>query len=210
MKICIVCNTNKIEIFKVIRGKTYWSCLNCKAKFLDKKDYVDLKTERGHYLKHNNFIQDKGYRNFLSQLSEPLKSYISSKDRGLDFGCGYGPALVDMLKSEGYDVEYYDPFFFPKNDIFLKKYHFITCTEVVEHFFKPFDEFQKLDNLLEEKGLLGIMTSFLTEDVLFEDWYYIRDPTHVVFYHQKTFQIIASQRNWSYEFPKKNIVFFRK
>ena len=114
----IVCKSKMIQLFDIIKDKTYWSCQNCNAKFLDKKDYVDLKTEKKHYLKHNNFIKDAGYRQFLSRLIIPLKEKISVNDVGLDYGCGYGPALVDMLKGDGYKIECYDPFFFPNKDIF--------------------------------------------------------------------------------------------
>ena len=49
------------------------------------------------------------------------------------------------------------------------------------------------------------MTSFLPEDNHFEKWYYIRDPTRVVFYNKKTFQHISFQRNWKVYFPSENI-----
>ena len=59
---------------------------------------------------------------------------------GLDFGCGPGPALANMMQSDGYEMEIYDPFFFPNKDALSKKYDFITCTETAEHFFNPHDE----------------------------------------------------------------------
>ena len=34
---CIVCKNKKIELFKIIDEKKYWHCINCEAKFLDKK-----------------------------------------------------------------------------------------------------------------------------------------------------------------------------
>ena len=54
------------------------------------------------------------------------------------------------------------------------------------------------------------MTSFMPADDLFESWYYIRDPTHVVFYKEETFEVIASQRNWNLTIPCKNIALFNK
>ena len=65
-----------------------------------------------------------------------LKDKISLNDLGLDYGCGYAPALADILKKDGFRVELYDPFFFPNKEIFLRKFKFITCSEVVEHFFE--------------------------------------------------------------------------
>ena len=210
MNNCIVCNNKNIKIFITIKEKVYWKCQFCLSKFLDKKHYVDLETEKKHYLKHNNHIEEMGYRNFLSRLTNPLKKYISKKENGLDYGCGFAPALVEMLSEEGYNIECYDPFFFPNKNIFLKKYQFITCSEVVEHFFKPSEEFKKIDSILNVNGYLAIMTSLMTDDNFFKDWYYRRDPTHVVFYTKKTFQVIASQMNWRMINPSKNIILFCK
>ena len=207
---CIVCQNKIIELFEIILGKTYWSCKYCSAIFLDKSDYIDLDTEKKHYLKHNNFINDIGYRKFLSRLTVPLKKLISKSDIGLDYGCGYEPVLVAMLKEEGYQIECYDPFFFPNKDFFTKKYKYISCSEVVEHFFNPYLEFKKIDHILDDNGWFGVMTSFIPKDHLFKDWYYRRDPTHVVFYKEETFEVIASQRNWSIKIPCNNIVMFNK
>ena len=130
--------------------------------------------------------------------------------RDRDYGCGYAPALADILKKDGFNVELYDPFFFKNENIFCRKFNFITCSEVVEHFFKPYEEFNKIDSLLATNSWLAIMTSFMTEDYLFKNWHYRRDPTHVVFYKRITFKIIANQRNWKINFPSKNIVLFNK
>jgi hypothetical protein len=64
--------------------------------------------------------------------------------------------------------------------------------------------------MLEDNGILAIMTSFLSNIEDFENWYYRRDPTHVVFYSEKTFEVIADQRDWSYEIISKNVVLFNK
>ena len=207
---CIVCKSDLVENFKVIDSKMYWKCNYCLAKFLDKSHYLDPPLEKDRYLEHQNNINDEGYRDFLSRLANPLKEKLSTNERGLDFGCGHGPALVEMLKSDGFTMDLYDPFFFPNKDIFSRKYDFITCTETAEHFFDPYKEFNVLDELLVSGGWLGIMTCFLTDEELFENWHYRRDPTHVVFYAEKTFEMIASQREWNCEIKSKDIVLLQK
>ena len=207
---CVVCESDLIVSFLTLDQNKYWKCNSCLAKFLDKHHFLDETTEKDRYLEHENIIDDPRYRNFLSRLSKPLTERLVPESRGLDFGCGPGPALADMLVMNGFEVDLYDPFFFPNQDIFSKQYNFITCTETAEHFHKPFEEFKKLDNLLLEGGYLGVMTSFLTEDEAFEKWYYRRDPTHVTFYSEKTFEVIAHQRNWNFEIVSKDIVIFRK
>ena len=182
---CIVCKSELVSSFITKDRKTYWQCSHCSVKFLDQAFFIDEDTEKGRYLEHHNEIGDPAYLKFLSKLSEPLMAKLKPDDRGLDFGCGHGPALAEMLKAKGYDIDLYDPFFYPNKEIFSKKYNFITCTETAEHFFNPNKEFKTLDSLLLPDAWLGVMTTFLTEDKLFENWYYRRDPTHVVFYSQK-------------------------
>ena len=155
MNKCIVCESGLIESFYTSDKKKHWKCNTCAAKFLDTIHYVDEETEKGRYLEHKNIIDDPGYRKFLSKLSDPLKDKLSPNSKGLDFGCGHGPALEDMLKSDGFEVDLYDPFFFPNQDIFTKQYDFITCTETVEHFFNPCEEFKTLDKLLLHWWLVG-------------------------------------------------------
>lgn len=207
---CIVCNNQSTESFKTSDAKTYWKCGYCLAKFLDPSLYIEAGIEKERYLEHDNRVDDEAYRSFLSRLANPLKEKLSIGDQGLDFGCGHGPALADMLQSDGFEVDLYDPFFFPDKKVFSKKYHFISCTETAEHFHDPLKEFNSFDNLLMPGGWLGIMTSFLTTDDAFESWYYRRDPTHVTFYSEKTFEVIAEQRNWDCEIKSKDIVLLHK
>lgn len=207
---CVACKSKFIEIFDVIEHKTYWNCSTCKAKFLDPIDRLEPKLEKKRYQQHKNNVDDHSYKKFLSKLSNPLLKKLSIGDEGLDFGCGPGPALANILSSEGFKIDLYDPFFFPDKKIFLKKYNFITCSETIEHFFNPYDEFINLDKLLLKSGWLGVMTCFMKKNILFEKWHYRRDPTHVVFYAEETFEVIANQRNWIYEVPSKDIVLFYK
>ena len=207
---CIVCKSKSISSFITKDKKTYWQCSCCSVKFLDQAFFIDKDTEKGRYLEHQNEIGDPAYLKFLSKLSKPLKTKLKSDYRGLDFCCGHGPALAEMFKEDGYSIDLYDPFFYPNKEVFSNKYNFITCTETAEHFFNPNREFKTLDSILAPGGWLGVMTTFLTEDKSFENWYYRRDPTHVVFYAEKTFEVIAEQNNWQLEIPAKAIALFCK
>jgi hypothetical protein len=63
---------------------------------------------------------------------------------------------------------------------------------------------------LKPNGKLGLMTCFSTSDKAFEHWHYRRDPTHVVFYKERTFQVISDQNNWQFEVPTKDVVIATK
>ena len=208
--ICIVCKNQEAVDFKNIKQKRYWKCSYCEAIFLDKEFYLSSNNEYNHYLTHNNDVNDPRYKKFLSNLMLPLIERIKLNSIGLDYGCGPGPVLSLMLIDKGYQMFNYDPFFHPKKSNLLKKYDFISCTETVEHFHNPFGEFTRFNELLNKNGMIGIMTNFHSEQNIFENWYYIKDPTHVVFYNKKTFQIIAKIFDWDCEFLGNNLVFFKK
>lgn len=207
---CLVCDSTSINLFLEIDDKIYWKCDNCLVIFLDPKFRLNPLDEKHRYQQHNNDIHDKDYRLFLSKLLNPLKLKLQPEARGLDFGCGPGPALAEMLKEEGFIMDVYDPFFFKDDLIFSKKYDFITCTETMEHFFDPAKEIKRLDKMLAKEGVLGLMTNFLSDEKGFEQWYYRKDPTHVVFYRPRTFEIIANMMDWGYEVPEKDVVLFKK
>ena len=208
--ICIVCKNQKAAVFKNIKQKRYWKCSYCEAIFLDKEFYLSSNDEYKHYLTHNNDVNDPRYKKFLSNLMLPLIERIKLNSIGLDYGCGPGPALSLMLREKGYKMFNYDPFFHPEKRNLLKKYDFISCSETTEHFHNPFSEFTRFNELLNDNGVIGIMTNFHSEQDIFENWYYIKDPTHIVFYNKKTFQIIAKIFDWDSEFLGNNLVFFKK
>ena len=208
--ICKICKNQKATIFTNIKQKRYWKCSYCEAIFLDKEFYLSSNDEYKHYLTHNNDVNDPRYKKFLSNLMLPLIERMKLNSIGLDYGCGPGPALSLMLKEKGYQMFNYDPFFHPKKSNLLKKYDFICCTETVEHFHNPFGEFTRFNELLNDGGIIGIMTNFHSEQDIFENWFYIKDPTHVVFYNKKTFQIIAKIFDWDSEFLGNNLVFLKK
>ena len=208
--ICIVCKNQKASVFTNIKQKRYWNRSYCEGIFLDKEFYLNSNDEYKHYLTHNNDVNDERYKKFLTNLMLPLIDRIKLKSIGLDYGCGPGPALSLMLREKGYQMFNYDPFFHPKKSNLLKKYDFISCSETVEHFHNPFYEFTRFNELLNVGGIIGIMTNFHSKENIFENWYYIKDPTHVVFFTKNTFLIIAKMFKWDCEFLNNNLVFFKK
>ena len=107
-------------------------------------------------------------------------------------------------------MDIYDPIFFP-NDYALKaQYDFISCTEVVEHLFDPAKTLNLIDLILKKSGWLGVMTKIYDKSIIFEDWYYRKDPTHVAFYSKQTLETIADMMDWKSEIHSDNVVLFQK
>lgn len=207
---CRVCLGADLDVFHEQDDLVYWSCSRCQAVFLDKKNLPHAHEEIKRYLEHNNEPADPGYRRFLNRLAQPLQQKIDVQALGLDYGCGPGPALAMMFREAGYCMELYDPFFYPDTNVLEQKYCFITCSETVEHFHRPYEEFLRLDRMLCYGGWLGIMTCFLDDSQDFGRWYYRRDPTHVVFYRIRTFKVLAGIFGWDMQIPAANVVLMHK
>ncbi|HRP95000.1 MAG TPA: class I SAM-dependent methyltransferase [Rhodocyclaceae bacterium] len=207
---CPVCLARATRPFATVQRRDYWRCAVCRATFLEPAQRPDAAAEAAYYRLHDNDPLDPRYRRFLARLAEPLLARLPAAAAGLDYGCGPGPALAAMLREAGHAVALYDPFFHPDFTALARRYDFITCTEVVEHFHAPAHEFARLAALLEPGGWLAIMTCFQTDDARFAGWNYRRDPTHVVFYRRETFAHLAGVLGWECEVPQKDVVLLRK
>lgn len=207
---CSVCRGHRVFAEHDLGVDGYWRCPDCLATILDPVLWLAAGDEHAHYLHHENDPSDPRYRNFLSRAAVPLLDRLTPGLSGLDYGCGPGPALAQMLTEAGHSVAVYDPFFFPDTTVLSATYDFITCTEAAEHFHRPAEEFDRLNAMLKPGGWLAIMTCFQTDDARFANWHYRRDPTHVVFYREQTFQVIARQRGWSCNSPVKDVVLIQK
>ncbi len=115
-----------------------------------------------------------------------------------------------MMCEAGHRMALYDPAFRPDESALTRTYDFITCTEVVEHFHRPAQEFARFDGLLRPGGWLAVMTGFVTAQTDFSRWHYRRDPTHVVFFSQRTFEVLAARHGWDCEFPCRDVALMRK
>jgi len=190
--------------------RDFLQCTNCKLVFVPSDFHLTLPQQRDRYLEHNNDPMDSEYRAFLSRLRGPLLPLLKEGDVGLDFGCGPGPALAQMLRESGYKVDLYDPLFQDNKSVLEKNYDFVTCTETIEHFSNPAFDFALLGSVVKDGGVLGVMTSILYEEVIFEDWHYKLDPTHVSFYTPLTMEWLSNKFNWVIKSTHKNVYLFIK
>lgn len=192
---CPLCGDNRARLFCLdgLRGWRYRRCPTCRLTWRDAAQRPDAATERGQYELHENDAGDPGYRRFLARVADPLLARLAGPSRGLDYGCGPGPALARMLEHAGHRVALYDAFFHPDDSVLHGQYGFITCTETAEHFFEPGREFDRLTGLLRPGGLLALMTGRLDDDARFGRWHYRHDPTHVCFYRPETLDWIAGR-----------------
>ena len=207
---CPVCLNQRTRHFLTVDHQVYWRCRQCQATFLDPEQRPDADTEKAEYDRHENHPDDPSYRRFLATLATPLLERLAPGSKGLDFGCGPGPALAAMLEESGHRVSVYDPYYFPDQDALERQYDFVTATEVVEHLHDPAGTLELIDRLVRPGGWIGIMTRFQTDDARFANWHYRRDPTHVVFYRIATFRWLGESLGWNMDIIPPGIVLARK
>jgi len=191
---CPLCAGIEISQYFSDKRRRYLRCGRCLLVFVPACFYLDREAERAEYDLHQNEPGDPGYRDFLSRLLRPLTERLEPGARGLDFGCGPGPALAEMLRESGFDMALYDSFYRPDARPLHNHYDFICATEVVEHLHRPGLELARLWNLLRPGGWLGIMTKLVRNQAAFANWHYKNDPTHVCFFSGDTWRWWATQQ----------------
>ncbi|MFW6259705.1 MAG: class I SAM-dependent methyltransferase [Tangfeifania sp.] len=210
MEVCPLChNESKQPRVEGPRKQFFHLCVNCSLVFKGKSKHPDRNEEKERYLEHENSIHQKGYVKHLNQAVKPALKYLVPGLRGLDYGCGPVPTLNQLLENRGFNCEFYDPIFFPEPP--PGNLGFIFATECFEHFFRPADELQKINGLLEPDGILVVMTQLWKDSTKFKRWRYASDPTHVVFYHEQTIRFIAAHFGFNIlEIQKEKVIILQK
>ena len=209
--VCPLCLHSQTQLFYSDKKRTYFQCMQCSLVFADRSTLLTAEQEKAQYDLHQNQLGDSGYRQFLSRLSIPLlKTLKPEQNTGLDFGCGPGPLLAHMLTEAGKQMQIWDPFYAPDSEALQQKYHFVSCTEAIEHFINPAKEWALWLDLLLPEGVLALMTKRYKDQSSFSHWHYKNDPTHISFFHQRTFEFLAQRDQVELEFPADDVVLFKK
>lgn len=203
-----MCERDAGEFFLEDAARHYIRCCSCQLIFVPSIYWLNAEDERATYDLHENAADDQGYRRFLSRLTTPLLEKLPPQQHGLDFGCGPGPALPIIFEELGHHMDLYDPFYAENPSVFNATYDFICATEVVEHLRDPNQVFTTLFTLLRQGGWLGIMTKRVSDRYDFRNWHYIRDMTHICFYHRSTFVYIAQRFNAKLTFIGQDVMLF--
>lgn len=196
------------KLFHQNPRQLFYQCKNCSSIFADKNLHPDAKKEYAHYAKHENNVEDKGYQQFVSPITQAIIKEFTPEHKGLDFGAGPGPVISKILNDNKFSIIQYDPYFHYYPELLNKTYDYIACCEVMEHFYNPKKEFALLKKLLKPQGKLYCMTHIYDENIDFEKWYYKNDPTHVFIYQKNTLNWIKENFGFSnLEIHKRLIIF---
>ena len=173
-------------------GRELYRCPRCDYVHVSKSSFLKSEEEKKRYTFHKNSIDDTGYVTFLKRLILPLDTFLRHGDAVLDYGSGPEPVFAELLRRKGFNVQTYDPFF---SSLFLdeERYNAVTSVEVFEHFHNPAKELKTIFLLIEQGGFLGIMTERHNASTDFKTWYYTKDPTHVGYFSDATFEWIETK-----------------
>lgn len=188
---CPLCTSPVTSPVRAIHGRKFHRCAKCDLVFLEPSQRLPPAEEKARYELHNNDVNDPRYFEFTRPLHEEICRSVKPGATGLDFGAGTGPITAKALQENGYQVQLYDPFFWPDPTPLQFQYDFVFACEVVEHFANPAEEFLRLRNLLKPGAPLVLMTLLQNENTDLSSWFYLKDPTHICAYSQRTFQWIA-------------------
>ena len=198
MVTCPLCYSNSVKNYYNSPKHIFLECAACTSVFRHPDTYLSERAEKQRYERHCNDVNDLGYQEFVNPIVEAVQANFTTAAKGLDYGAGTGPVITKLLTEKGYELALYDPYFHPDKAVLGETYDYIVCCEVIEHFYVPFQEFERLYQLLKPNGTLFCMTEFLPADsAQFEHWHYKNDLTHVVFYTSENLEFIQKNVGFS-------------
>lgn len=192
---CTICGASTRELSQPGTGHCYYRCDQCDFIFKAEEHWVSAEEERQEYDLHVNSIDDPRYVAYFKRfLDAAVVGHVTTGKDGLDFGSGPAPVLAEILERDyGYRMDIYDLFYAPEKVFVGRRYDLITCTEVVEHLRDPLAFFRLARELLQEDGLLAVMTQFHPEDDAASlNAHYLRDQTHISYFSFKTMETVAA------------------
>ncbi len=189
---CHICNQRTETFVHEKTNITYYHCKPCEYIFKSPECYQSIEEQKERYDLHTNSKEDEGYIAYYHRFFDFILPHIKQVKTALDFGCGESLILTDIFNNMNISTVYYDPIYHPNETYDSKKYDLVVSTEVFEHLHEPKKIFSHLVSLLNNGGYLALQTQFHpnTEEA-FKKWYYHQDPTHIVFFRAKTFEVLC-------------------
>ncbi|MFQ5423341.1 MAG: class I SAM-dependent methyltransferase [Phycisphaerae bacterium] len=190
--------------------RDFCHCTACDLVFVPHAQHLDPAVEKARYETHENTMDNAGYVAMFERFLAIFAACAPGVRTVLDYGCGPGPVLVELLRRRGYRAEGFDPFFARDADL-LRPFDAVVSTETFEHFARPDREMERLSRLVRPGGVLAVMTLFHSGRDGLADWWYMRDQTHVAFYSHATLHWISRHFGFDVVFQEpKNIIVMRR
>lgn len=207
---CPLCFSSAEKQIDADKNRTFHQCLKCELIYVPRSQLISPEKEFCRYQQHENAGEDSSYRNYLDQIQKTCAKFLTTGQRGLDFGCGASTILGDMLSQQGFPTVSYDLFFHPDEAYQLHTFDFIILSEVIEHLREPLKVMQMLKSLLRAGGKIFIKTKFYPSLPEFSGWFYKRDITHIQFFNQTSMMFLTAQIKMEFMGPiDKDLYLFK-
>lgn len=188
---CPLCHKEEAERFHQDSSREFFLCSSCTIIFVPRLSLISPSEEKKRYDSHQNDDHDPGYRDYFLKTVLPVFKELSPGSRGLDFGCGRTTLMADLFQDKGHETDSYDPFYFPNDQIFEKKYDFAVLNEVIEHLRDPSGTLKTLKTIVH--GPIFVRTKlYPPTESEFAKWFYKRDITHVQFFSLKALSFLGT------------------
>lgn len=208
---CPLCQHSSCKPFFQDKRREFLHCQHCDLVFVPASQHLQASDEKREYDLHQNLDNDTGYLKFLDRARAPLLKALSPPAVGLDYGSGPNPVLANWLQKDGYEMQYFDPFYAPTPVTPPDTgFDFIISTEAIEHFHVPHKEWSKWMEWLAPNGIIIIMTKRWIDQQRFSQWHYKNDLTHVCFFHVNTFQYLADQHGLQLSVVSNDVVMMQR
>jgi len=209
---CPICTAFRTHPLRTPR-RHFFRCEACGTVFASEASIPDSVSARKRYLLHRNSREDKGYVAFLSDIIERSLAVTGPGVRDVvDWGSGPEPVCSVLLREQGFSVHAWDPVFNDGEEPAPHSCDLALCVEVAEHFVSPRDDFLRLAAKLRPGAFLVLHTAQVpATDADFIAWWYQEDPTHVVFYSEKSLQRLGRYAGLVFVgIQEKRLAIFRK
>ena len=180
-----------------INKMNFFECPNC--NYLKKIDKLSSIDEKKRYDLH---VCDDGYHKYMTGVYDKIKSYLN-RGISLDYGCGQIHLLADLLNADNRICNYYDLYYYPNYE--KRKYDNIILIEVFEHIDDIYSFLKNVILELNDNGRIIIMTKCIPLEL--ENWWYLRDETHISFVSYNTMNKLAELLNMRLIYDDKSSIF---
>ena len=229
---CPLCNSDKPNCLFIKQGFSIVKCNKCDFVYVNPR----IKNEHlGALYRHNYFkSKDYGYsgyeqekrlrvKNFEKWLNEATPYLPAGKPLlALDVGCAAGYCL-DVMKARGWEaagLELDEEMFSNLQDSGyivmntelkdfndFKKYSVITLFDVVEHIPGIDESFKKLFELLDEDGIIILVTpdhNSIQRKIFRKKWFQYKPIEHIQYFSPKTISAFALRNGLKVVFQKRS------
>jgi SAM-dependent methyltransferase len=207
---CVLCSSPECTFYCKDNFRSYLRCSSCNLIYVPPEYHLSTEEEKNRYSKHTNTSDDKKYVAYLSDVADNALALPVRSPRVLDFGSGPNQVLAGIINARGVYCASHDPLYGINADNGGELFDIIVACEVFEHLRDIKKEIRLIGSLLKPGGFVYVHTQLYDDVKDIPSWWYLKDPTHISFYCEKTMRTIAEILGKKiYSINKKDTVVLR-